>query len=473
MGNTRVIFEPTLSPFETEKQISIIKQKGGIMIKDFKDKVAVVTGAGSGIGRSLALALANEGMKLVVVDVVPETLEKVSEEIRNIGVEVISKVVDVSDRAQMSQVADDTYQRFGRANVLCSNAGIGTGGPLSEVSLDNWDWIIGVNLYGVIYGVQFFLKRMMESGEECHIVNTSSMAGLLSSGDECLYNVTKHGVVALSEGLYQQLLLQNSKVGVSVLCPGFIDTGIMDNSQGLAADKNGLYQTPDEIRKFWESATENFRQRLQQGMHPDVVAQMVVNSIRENRLYIITHPDFLQFVEMRFNAIRHDALELDKAMRLQGLVGEEKEMKTYTQKDPGFSISYPGDWVVQNPTPVMNFDFMAVSDTMFPSLIVRVLEVPAGGLSESVSAVAQTTSETMGLESNVVSTMESSLKDGTPAVEGEIELQFRNANQMMYLALNAIKGNKLLSVGLNSVKLRYDETMKQRLRDIAYTLILE
>lgn len=288
------------------------------MIKDFKYKVAVVTGAGSGIGKSLALAFAKEGMKLVIVDVNHSNLDKVAKEIENIGVEVMSKIVDVSDRKQMAQLADDTYDRFGRANVLCNNAGIGTGGPLSEIALENWDWIIGVNLYGVIYGIYFFLKRMIQSQEECHIVNTSSMAGLTTSGDECLYSTTKHGVVALSDGLHQQLRFQKSKVGVSVLCPGFINTGIIDNSQGLAEDKQGLYQIPDEMQQFLEPMFENFRQRLHQGMHPDVVAQMVIDSIREDRLYIITHPDFLQFPEMRLSAIQHDAMELDKAMRKQG-----------------------------------------------------------------------------------------------------------------------------------------------------------
>jgi NAD(P)-dependent dehydrogenase (short-subunit alcohol dehydrogenase family) len=396
----------------------------------------------------------------------------VSAEIADIGVEVMSKVVDVSDREQMSQLADDAYQRFGRVNVLCSNAGIGTGGPLQEIHLENWDWIIGVNLYSVIYGIQFFLKRMMESGEECHIVNTSSMAGLLAGGDACPYNVTKHGVVALSEGLNQQLLFQNSKVGVSVLCPGFINTGILDNSQTLADTKHGLYQLPDEIQKFLEPVTENFQRLLLEGMHPDVVAQMVIDSIRENRLYIITHPDFLQLVETRFNAIRYDALELDKAMRAQGIVVDHKEMKTYTHKDPGFSISYPGDWVIQNPTPMMQFDFMAVSDTVFPSLVVRVLDVPAGGLDESMDVVAKTISESIGMETKVVSRMETSLKDGTPAMEGEIELQLGKANQLMLLVLNTVRGDKLVSVVLRSVKLRYDETMKQRLQDYAYTLTL-
>jgi len=173
---------------------------------------------------------------------------------------------------------------------------------------------------------------------------------------------------------------------------------------------------------------------------------------------------------MRFNAIHHDALELDKAMRTQGFLSENEEMKTYTHQDTGFSISYPGDWVVQNPTPLTNFDFMAVSDTIFPSLVVRILDVPAGGLNESMNVVVQTISESMGMESKVVSKIETSLKNGTPAFEGEIELQLGNANQLMCLVLNTIRGNKLVSVILNSVKLRYDVTMKQKLQDIAYTL---
>jgi len=444
------------------------------MVKDLKDKIAVVTGAGSGIGRALALSFAKRGMRVVVVDINPESLETVSREIEKIGAEVMSKVVDVSDREQMSQLAEDTYQRFGKVNVLCNNAGIGTGGLLSEVHLENWDWIIGVNLYGVIYGVHFFLKRMIESGEEGHIVNTSSMAGLLSTAQECLYSVTKFGVVGLSEGLSQQLQLQDSKVGVSVLCPGFIDTNIMETSQSLAEKQSGLYQFPEEMQEFLEPVFENFRNRIKHGMDPDVVAQMVINSIQENRLYIITHPDFLQFVDMRARAINHDAIELKEVMLAQGIGEVKTEIKSYTHRDPSFTISYPAGWVEQKPTPMMSFDFMAASDVWFPSLVVRTWPVPPGGLNGSIEHVAKTLSESMGMENKVISETQTKLKAGLPAMEGEIEMQLLDkANQLIYLVLAAIKEDKLISIALNVLKPKYDSKMKQSLRDIAYTLTFD
>ena len=339
----------------------------------------------------------------------------------------------------------------------------------ANVHLENWDWIIGVNLYGVIYGVHFFLKRMIESGEECHIVNTSSMAGLISSVEEGLYNVTKYGVVALSESLRQQMQMLRTKVGVSVLCPGLTRTNIMDNSKNLADEKQGLYKIPDDIMKLYEPAIENIRRRLDEGLDPDILAQMVMDSIRKNRLYIIPNPDWLQFVEMRHQTIIHDTLELKEAMQSSGVEFGKNDPRIFTHSNPGFSVAYPGDWTPQGPTPFMNHTFMAVSETWAPNLIVDVTEAPENGLEASLNGVVKNISTTLGLESRIMTKSQKKLKDGTPAIEGEIEVQLSHkANQFILFVLAAIKEGKLICINLSSFEVAYNDQMKHKLREIAY-----
>ena len=437
-------------------------------MKDFKEKVALITGAGDGIGRSMAMAFAKEGMKLVIVDINPKSLEAVAKEIKEIGTEVLSKVVDVSERQQMSQLAEDSYKRFGRVNILCNNAGIGGGGMFSEIHLEDWDWMLGVNLYGVIYGVHFFLRRMLESEEECHIVNTASMAGLVA-GSASTYGVAKFGVVALSEALFYQIL--NTKVGVSVLCPGYVKTNIANNVEILAEKKESLYQASEEKQEFFKPFIENIKRLLEEGTNPDVVAQMVINSIRERRLYIIPHPEFLQFLEMRMNTINNHALSLKEAMSSLGVGIDKKEKKTYTHQSPDFSISYPGDWVEQEPTPIKKFDFNAVSPTIMPDLTILINNAPPEGLKNAINSFSQVLSTGLGLKNEIISEKQSSLKDGTPAVEGEIEMEwFDGVNKVVILLLDAIQGDKIISVQLSCVSFKYDGTMKNVFREIAYSL---
>jgi len=210
---------------------------------------------------------------------------------------------------------------------------------------------------------------------------------------------------------------------------------------------------------------------IKEGLDPDIVAQMVINSIRDNRLYILTNPDFTKFLEMRNRSINHDALELREAMRSIGIGIETIEPKTYIHEKPKFSVSYPGDWVVQNPTPLMSFNFMAVYETSYPNLIVHVNDAPKSGLKESINDDSNYFSATLGMESRIIYEIQTRFNDGTSAIEAEIELQLPDkANQLVILVLIAHKEDKVVRISLGTLKFEYDDVMKQKLRDIAYTL---
>jgi len=257
-------------------------------------KVAVVTGAASGIGKGMAERFAGEGMRLVLADIEPQPLAETAKVLADGGAEVLDVEADVADAAAVDHLADATYERFGAAHVLCNNAGVGAGGPLWEIELDDWQWVLGVNLWGVIHGIRSFVPRMVAAGEEGHVVNTASLAGLFSGPTMGPYNASKHAVVAISETLAMDLQSAAAPIGVSVLCPGFVNTRIFE------ADRNrplGRFDDLDPERR------EMARQLITAGTDPSVIAGHVVDAIRENRLHILTHPELLGIVEARMKTI--------------------------------------------------------------------------------------------------------------------------------------------------------------------------
>ena len=269
---------------------------------DLRGRVAVVTGAASGIGRATAEALAVEGMKVVLADIEEKALDAAVRELEDAGHDVAGIVTDVSDGASMEALARRTVEHFGGVHVVHLNAGVAAGGPAWTLSEKDWAWVLGVNLWGVIHGVRAFVPRMIEQGEPAHVVATASMAGLLSSAFMAAYNVSKHGVVTLAETLKRDLSMSGAPVGVSVLCPGWVNTGIGESGRNR----------PDELR---DEAGANvlegggdaspLKAVLEAGLAPATVAGMVVDAIKADRFYILTHDDWRPGVEARL----HDILE--------------------------------------------------------------------------------------------------------------------------------------------------------------------
>src|SRR5438552_10271105 len=202
-------------------------KRGGTM-KEFKDKVAVITGAASGIGRALADRCVREGMKVVLADVEPEPLTNTEASLKAAGATVLAVRTDVSQASDVEALAQKTLDAFGAVHLLCNNAGVATGASIWESTIADWEWVVGVNLWSVIHGVRIFVPIMLAQDTECHIVNTASISGLVSLPRTSIYAVTKHGVVTLSEVLHRELAERGGKVKVSVLCPALVKTQIVD-----------------------------------------------------------------------------------------------------------------------------------------------------------------------------------------------------------------------------------------------------
>jgi NADP-dependent 3-hydroxy acid dehydrogenase YdfG len=273
-------------------------------MKAFRGKVAVITGAASGIGRAIARCCASEGMKIVLADIEEEALKETETEIKYNGMDVLSVVTDVSKIGNIETLAQKTMETFGAVHLLFNNAGVGAGSTTWETTLKEWEWTLDVNLWGVIHGIQVFVPIMLEQDAESHIVNTSSIAGLLPYQAGAAYHASKHAVVAISEKMYYDLGENGEKVKVSVLCPGWVKTRILSAGRNrppeLQDDTAELVITPELIAEMKE-----YRQAIATGMSPDKVADQVFQSIKDGQFYILTHPEFNPIVEARMEAIIH------------------------------------------------------------------------------------------------------------------------------------------------------------------------
>ncbi|MGH7440814.1 MAG: SDR family NAD(P)-dependent oxidoreductase [Polyangiaceae bacterium] len=277
-------------------------------MKDLKGKVAVVTGAASGIGRAMAERFAREGMKVVLADVEAGPLAAARDSVARTAAGAIAVQADVSKLEQVEALARSTFEAFGTAHVVCNNAGIGAGGMMWQVPLADWSWILGVNLMGVVHGVRAFVPRMIEQGEG-HVVNTASIAGLIAAPGMSAYCATKHAVVSMSECLHHELTMTTGgKVRVSVLCPAWVKTRIADSGRNRPAGAPAAGAASPQ-----DQAIEGMvRAAVESGIPPEVVADKVCAAILEEKFWILTHPKTKKTVEKRMQGILEDRLpELD------------------------------------------------------------------------------------------------------------------------------------------------------------------
>ncbi len=268
-------------------------------MKDLRGKVAVITGGASGIGRALAERAAAQGMKLVLADVEIGALDKAADELRAGGADVLAVPTDVADAEQMDMLGARTLERFGAAHLICNNAGVAGGGPMWELSTADWEFVLRVNLWGVIHGVRVFGPGLVAQ-DEGHFVNTASMAGLVSVPGLGPYNVTKHAVVTLSETLYGELQGAGSGVGVSVLCPGFVKTRIYESDRNRPEHLGPSQQIDAAEREQRRKMAAAF---FEQAMSPREVADLVLDAVVRGRFYILTHDGAEKGVEQRMSAI--------------------------------------------------------------------------------------------------------------------------------------------------------------------------
>jgi NAD(P)-dependent dehydrogenase (short-subunit alcohol dehydrogenase family) len=275
------------------------KSRKEFVMRELAGRTAFVTGGAGGIGLAMAQAFAGAGMKVMIADIETDALGTAVESLRGITPDTEGILCDAADAASVERAAQATFDRFGHVHVVCNNAGVAAGGGIDHISLDNWRWVIDVNLMGVVHGIRSFLPHIRSHGEGGHIVNTASMAGMQGGLGFSPYGASKFAVVSMSEGLNMQL--KPHGIGVSVLCPSYVRTKIGESGRNRPA-RYGATLPLDPLSPAAAMVAEIAR-NLQAGLDPADVAARVVAAIRDDRLYIFTHPGMRAEVEDRFAAI--------------------------------------------------------------------------------------------------------------------------------------------------------------------------
>jgi NAD(P)-dependent dehydrogenase (short-subunit alcohol dehydrogenase family) len=272
-------------------------------MKDFTKKVAVITGAAEGIGRAIAEEAAARGMRLLLADIDAAKLDAATAELRAKGADADGLRTDVSKATQVDDLADLAFARFGRVHLLVANAGVACAKPAWETTPGDWEWVMGVNLYGVTNAIRAFVPRMMKGGEEGHVVATASMAGLLSLPSMAAYNASKHAVVTVMEGLHHDLALRGAKIGATVLCPSWVRTRIPLSERNRTA---GELTRPESLDPVAARVVGAVHEAVARGIEPSEAARAVFEAISAGRFYVLTHADSKAGVKTRLEDILKD-----------------------------------------------------------------------------------------------------------------------------------------------------------------------